>query len=83
VGAGRVIDVRHEAVIADPKGALKEMCAFLGVTPSDEYLEACAGIVYASPHRSRLEAPWSPELKDAVQRRIDGFAFLEGYGWDD
>ena len=82
VGTGRVVDVRHEAVIADPKGSLKEMCAFLGVSPTDDYLEDCAGIVYASPHKSRLEAPWTPELKEAVQRRIDGFAFLEGYGWD-
>jgi hypothetical protein len=82
VGDTRVIDVRHEAVIGDPKGAVKEMCAFLGVTPPDDYLDDCAGIVYASPHRSRLEAPWTPELKESVQRRIDRYAFLEGYGWD-
>jgi len=83
VGDGHVIDVRHESVIADPKGALKEMCAFLGVTPSDDYLEDCASIVYASPHRSRHEAPWTPELIADVKRRMEPFAFLEGYGWDD
>ncbi len=82
-GETHVIDVRHEAVIADPKAALKEMCAFLGVTPSDDYLVDCASIVYASPHRSRHEAAWTPELRDDVRRRIGAHPFLEGYGWDD
>jgi hypothetical protein len=82
VGTGHVIDVRHEAVIADAKGSLKELCGFLGVTPTDDYLEDCSAIVYANPHQSRHEAPWTPELKRQVQQRIDRVAFLEGYGWD-
>jgi hypothetical protein len=82
-GDSHVIDVRHEAVIADPKSSLKELCGFLGVTPTDDYLEDCAGIIYSSAHRSRFETPWTPQLKDAVQERIDRVPFLEGYGWDD
>jgi hypothetical protein len=83
MGEDSVLDVRHEAVIADAKGCLKELCGFLNVTPTDDYLEDCAGIVYASPHRSRHEAPWTDRLKASVQERIERYPFLRGYGWDD
>jgi hypothetical protein len=82
-GESHVIDVRHEAVIADPKGSLKELCGFLGVIPTDDYLDDCAAIVYQTAHQSRHEAPWTAELRDAVQGRIDRTAFLHGYRWDD
>jgi hypothetical protein len=83
MGDERVIDVRHEAVIADAKGSLKEICGFLSVVPTDDYLEDCAGIIYASPHRSRHEAPWTDALKSDVHARMERYPFLRGYGWDD
>ncbi len=83
MGDGRVYDVRHEAVIADAKGCVKELCGFLGVVPTDDYLEDCAGIVYTSPHRSRHEAAWTDDQRARVQDRMGGYPFLEGYNWDD
>jgi hypothetical protein len=82
VGDDNVIVVRHESIIADPKVALKELCGFLGVSSPDDYLEDCASIVYDSPHKSRHEAPWTPELIADVGRQVRRFPFLDGYEWD-
>jgi hypothetical protein len=83
VPAETVIDVRHENLVRDPKGTVKDLCNFLGLVPSDEYIEACASIVFSSPHRSRLEGDWTPELRGRVEEGMASFPFLEGYSWDD
>jgi hypothetical protein len=83
VGDDNLIVVRHESIIADPKVALKELCAFLSMTSPDDYLEDCASIVYGSPHKSRHEAQWTPELIADVGRQLRRFPFLDGYEWDD
>ena len=80
--AGTVLDLRHENLIADPKATLKELCAFIDVDPTDEFLDGCAGIVFDSPHRSRLESQWSPGLREDVRQRMAAYPYLDGYVWD-
>ena len=77
-----VLDLRHEELIRRPKDCLAELCRFLGVDPTPDYLADCAGIVYASPHRSRTEVDWAPGVIEDVQNRMASFAFLEGYTFD-
>ncbi len=48
-----MFDLRHESFIENPKTCLKELCHFLGVDTSDDYLKDCASIAYKSPHKSR------------------------------
>lgn len=76
-------DVRHEDLIADPRAVLSGLCRFLDVAPEPDYLEACAGIVYQSPHRSRFDMEWSPELIADVARRAGAFDFLADYVYDE
>jgi len=84
IGEGRyeVTTIRHEALIADPQGVLARLCEFLGVDPEPGYLDACAAIVYESPHRTRDRVEWSEADRRAVDEIIARHAFLRGYSFD-
>jgi hypothetical protein len=77
-----VLDLRHEDLMASPRDRLTELCRFVGLEPSAEYLDACARMLYSEPHRSRHDVPWSPELLAEVQRRIGKYDFLAGYDFE-
>lgn len=77
-----VYDLRHESLVADPAGSLKDLCGFLGLSASETYYQDCAGIVYKSPHQSRTEVTWDPELIDSVKSQMSRFSFLSGYSYD-
>jgi hypothetical protein len=76
-------ELRHEAFIGSPQTHLQELCHFLGVEASEDYLNSCASIVYRSPHKSRHKIRWSREFIQEVERRIHGFSFLQGYAFED
>jgi hypothetical protein len=80
---GEILDVRHEDVVADPRGALARLCAFVGVEPDDAYLEACASVVFPSPRRSRHDGPWTPALVSEVAERAAAYPFLAGYTFEE
>lgn len=71
--------VRMEDVIADPRARLVELCAFLGVTPTPAYLDACASIVFPAPKQTRDDAPWTDELRAEVVRRTSAHTWLAPY----
>lgn len=78
-----VAEFRHETLIENPAATLRTLCLFLGLEPSNEYLEACAGIVYASPHKSRDQVQWSLALRRQVERSMEHFSFLGGYTFEE
>lgn len=78
-----MLDVRLEDLIAEPKETLAALCRFLEVEPHPSFLSDCAKVVSPSPHRSRLEVSWTPELIGTVQDRLTDFNFLNGYVYDD
>ena len=77
-----IIDVRLEDMIADPHKLLISLCQFLQVDPDPAYLDDCSKVVSRSPHESRFEVDWTPELISVVQQRIENFSFLQGYAYD-
>ena len=79
LGLDALLRIRHEDVILDPTATLTAACEFLGVRPEGEYLEACASILFVSPSRSRAKVPWTEDMRERVERRIDDFDFLAGY----
>ncbi len=83
LGSERMMDLRHESLIEDPRGALKQLCGFLNVAADDAYLDDCARVVFASPHRTRFDADWSDQLKARVATRARDIPFLADYHWDD
>jgi hypothetical protein len=76
-------DLRHESLIADARSALEGVCRFLDIEPHGDYLDACAGMIYQSPHRSRFDLEWSPELIDEVARRASAYDFFDGYVYEE
>ncbi|MBC8234772.1 sulfotransferase [bacterium] len=78
-----LFELKHESFIDSPTVYLRELCCFLGVDASDDYLNDCANIVFKSPNKSRYNTQWSSELIDIVKDRIDKFLFLHGYSYED
>jgi hypothetical protein len=68
-----------EDLITDPRGQLGALCEFLAVSAEPAYLDACASIVFASPRRTRDDAPWTPELEAEVERRARRHGWLRPY----
>ena len=48
-----MFDVRHESFVEDPARHLGDLCRFLGLEYSDDYLKDCASIIFRSPSKSR------------------------------
>ncbi len=78
-----IFDIRHESFINNPKSCLNELCHFVGIQPSDGYLNDCASIVFKSPHESRHEISWDTTSIDIVKQNMESFEFLQGYSYDD
>lgn len=80
---GEILEMRYERFIEDPAAMLAELAQRLGLDPSAEYLERCADVVWKSPHQSRYDVQWSPELRREVARRSAELPFLRGYWFED
>jgi hypothetical protein len=78
---GRIATIRHEDLVQDPSRELSRLCAFLGLDAPDDYLQACAGILFRSSSQSRHAVAWSDAHVDRVARLIEGHDFLEGYAF--
>jgi hypothetical protein len=78
-----LVDLPYEVFTADPKAALSELCLFLGVDAEASYLADCASIVWPSTKRRRDAVEWSAEDRQAVERLIERYEFLDGYRFDD
>lgn len=81
--AGSVFDLRHEALIADPRAQLSQLLDFLALTTHSDYLEDCASVVFDSPSRSRESIDWPSEVVAEIERRIGRHDFLAGYSFSD
>ncbi len=78
----RLLTVRHEDFVLDPRVQLAAVCRFLGIEPDANYLDACASIIghRETPRQTLVE--WSPRWIEDVERRIAQVDFLEGYAHD-
>lgn len=83
IGSQYLHRVRHESLVADPRGTLAELCRFLGVDADDSYLTAASAQVYRSPAQSRTEVEWRAEDDRRVRDLIGRFDFLTGYAFDE
>ncbi|HEX2980940.1 MAG TPA: sulfotransferase [Anaerolineaceae bacterium] len=77
-----VLILRHEDLLANPETKIDRICRFLGIPDYPDYLQACVGILYASPVKSRAKVHWSPELIRTVMAGIEQYPFLNGYSFD-
>ncbi len=75
----KVIDIFHENFVRNPKEQLVNICQFLNLEASENYLERCAERVTKSTHLSRNKVEWSEDLIDKVLEEIEKTSFLKGY----
>ena len=78
-----LVDLRHDDVIADPRGKLTTLCRFLDVDTPEDYLTACADLVFESPRKTRHSIEWSPDQIRRVEDCIARFAHLRGYVFEE
>jgi hypothetical protein len=65
VGSGRYLEVRYEALVAEPERELQAICAFAGLPYEPDLLRHSEGIdVSAKPHQRSLERPLTPGIRD-------------------
>ncbi len=81
IGPEAVHHVRHEQLVTDPRSSLAAVVRFLGAEPSAEYLDACAGVLYDSPSRTRHSVDWSAEQRARIDARIAETNGLDGYSF--
>jgi hypothetical protein len=73
--------VRYEDMVADTVGELAAVCVFLGIEPSDGYLDACAGVVHRrASERTLIE--WEDRQIELVGQEMAKYAFLDGYSFE-
>jgi Sulfotransferase family len=91
-GEERFLEVRYEALVADPYGTVRDVCAFAGL-PFDPAMLAYAENVDVSsrPHQQRLRQPptagvrdWRAEMSPADVEAFEAIAgdLLAGLGYD-
>lgn len=71
--------VRYEDFIGQPELHLTQLCRFLGLQASDDYLRACVSILHRSPRQDRQMVQWDANWAGVVKDRIDQYDFLHGY----
>lgn len=77
-----VLDVHNADMIAHPKETLEQLCTFLHVECTSQYLQHCASIVFSSPSKSRNNVKWTDKVKVAVEYLIQKYPFLSRYTFD-
>ena len=82
INPNHIFELKHEDLIYQPKTILKQLCAFLNVETTQDYLDDCASIIFKSPNQTRLKFEWTTEYIDLVQSKIDRFDFLQGYSYE-
>jgi hypothetical protein len=80
-GAASIHYLHHEHLIADPQGQLRQICRFLGVEASEDYIRDCAGILKTSPHQSRKSLKWGNDQIAAVIKGMKDCPWLSGYSF--
>lgn len=85
LGPEEFFEIRHESLLREPGRALSELCEFLGVEPTEDWVHGCTGILYDEPNRSRFAGPvtWTPHLVELVGDQMSRFPFLHGYAFDE
>jgi hypothetical protein len=78
-----MLDVKHEDLISNPKVELENMCKFLEINYSEDYLNACASIVMKKPSQTRFKIEWTEEDKELVNQQLADYEFLDAYSFDE
>lgn len=77
-----VLDVHNSDLIAHAVETLDEICHYLHIQCSSQYLSHCASVVFSSPSKTRNNVKWTPKVRAAIEELIKTYPFLSRYGFD-
>ncbi len=83
IGDNDILDVSHESLIDHPKMGLSQVCNFLGLEASNNYLDDCASIIFKSPKKTRFNFQWNDQLINQVKNKMDKYEFLQSYSYEE
>ena len=76
-----LFEIRYEDLTADPTARLNEICGFIGVPATTDYLNRCATLIDHGGRRSRDSLSWSAEEIAMVEELIGSRPSLEHYSF--
>jgi hypothetical protein len=84
VGPDRYLEVRYEALVADPAAELRRICSFAGLPYEPEMLDYVGRVdVSAKPHQRSLERPPTPGLRNwRIEVTVSDLAAFEAVAGD-
>jgi Sulfotransferase family len=77
--AEELCEIRYEDVVADPSRSLSDVCHFLGLEASEEYLQGCAQLIRPSIQLSRFNVDWTESQRSEVEAMIAKRSVLTDY----
>jgi hypothetical protein len=77
-----ILDVRYELFLQDPRSGLSELCHFIGVEPTTQYLEDCASVIWSRESKTRSRVSWTAEQIERVNKIITTYPAYSGYSFD-
>jgi hypothetical protein len=83
LSASELFSIRYEDFVHRPERNLADICIFLGLEVTADYLKSCTGILNKSPERSRSLVNWEPDWINQVKSRMSQYDFLAGYSFED
>jgi hypothetical protein len=76
----KMFEMTQELFISDIEKNLKDLCNFLGVKTSDDYLNSCTEITNSIPNKSRFDvAFWEDDLIGDTLVKMRKFDFFQSY----
>jgi hypothetical protein len=81
IGKENLLAMRYEDFILNAEENLSKICNFLGIETTQDYLQACAAILYQSPIKDRQRVEWDEWRIGVVKDKIAQYQFLQGYSF--
>ena len=74
-----MLQIHNHDLIMNPRETIKEMCDFLEVTCSNDYLDVCAEKVFKTSSKSRYRIVWEDYQLSKIKSHIKKFSSLQWY----
>ena len=75
------IKIHSKDLVKYPRRTILELCEFLGVSCSDDYLTKCINKLYSKVSRTRYKIQWSDHQIATIKEKIQKFESLSRYSY--
>ena len=82
VGAESILEVHNYQLVADPAKVMRQVCDFVGVGCSEEYLAACVEKTFKELSVSRQYVMWWREERERVEEMMTDYPWFHNYSFN-